>query len=210
MNLLLWTVTVLNTLIALAALGLMLVVSRRYREIHAMVSGGGTRLPLPGSGVPDFAVTTTDGHDLDQDDLAGPDRLIAFLLSGCEPCAAQLPGLRRAFAALPDDGLRPLVVVSGENAEPYAAELGPYAYVVEGEQARQVAEAFGVTAFPTLVETGGGAVHKVGGTVAEIGLDTLRGTGALAGPGASSGTGTGTGLGTAAGLDAANGLGAAR
>ncbi|WP_204052891.1 TlpA family protein disulfide reductase [Microbispora siamensis] len=171
---LLWTISVLSFACALAALGVSLLVARRYRRLHSLVTGGpgfGPALPGAGTGVPPFDAVTTEGVRLDRADLDGPERVVAFLKTGCEPCRDLLPELRQALKDLPAGSPRPIVMVSGAARERagYVAALAPVAHVVESDEPHALAGGLGVTAFPVLLVAGEGVVRRSG-----VGLAALH------------------------------------
>ncbi|MEV4299746.1 TlpA family protein disulfide reductase [Microbispora rosea] len=164
---LLWTLSVLSCTCALAALGVSLLVTRRYRELRALVTDGAARgpaLPAPGTGIPPFTATTTEGARLDRADLDGPDRVVAFLKTGCEPCRDLLPELRGALEDLPAESPRPIVLVTGVAGERtgYVTALALVAHVVESDEPHALTGGLGVGAFPAVLVAGEGVVRRAG------------------------------------------------
>jgi hypothetical protein len=140
---------------ALCLLDLLLTfgVLRRLREHSAVLATLTSRPPeanvLPvGSSVGDFSATTTSGGHVGNESLTAP-TLVGFFSVGCGACEEQLPGfLERAETA---DRPSFAVVVGGDEAERsvIARRLEPVAKVVVEDSYGPVAEAFGVTAFPS-------------------------------------------------------------
>jgi hypothetical protein len=176
---LLWTVSVLSYACALAALGVSLLVARRYRELHVLVTNGagrgpapsGPELPSPGTEIPTFTATTTEGIRLDRADLDGPDRVVAFLKTGCEPCRDLLPELCGALEGQPEGSPRPIVLVTGAAVERtgYVAALSPVAHVVESDEPHALTGGLGVGAFPAVLVAGEGVVRRAGVGLAALG-----------------------------------------
>jgi hypothetical protein len=155
---LLWAVAVSATLVAATAFGLVLVLARRLRaltervDLFLPVSGGS--LPDPGTPVPEFTAVAVDGSPVSHEDLAGDDRILAFLSTDCASCRDQVP----ALAALdPDRWRRPIVVVLGEPVarREMAAALDGHAVVVEEDGDEDgdgtIRTAFDVHEYPAVI-----------------------------------------------------------
>lgn len=140
----------------------------RVRELQER--GGSPRasnLPLPGAVVRPFSVLDTEGRAFTEADLGGPVR-VGFFSVGCGPCRA----LTDALLDNPPTGTF-VSVVDGDPADPEATrrlaeKVAPLGRVAVAGTDDPVLSAFGVLAFPTLVDTHGGVV-----TAAGIRLDDL-------------------------------------
>ncbi|MFD5829309.1 TlpA family protein disulfide reductase, partial [Lentzea sp. NPDC060358] len=120
-----------------------------------------TNLPRPGTVVPPFLATGTDGRPFTEADLTGAVQ-VGFFSVGCGPC-------RALTDALLDN--RPtgefVSVVDGDPSDPeatrrLAGKVGALGRVVVVGADDPVLSVFGVLAFPTLVRTHGGVVTAAG------------------------------------------------
>ncbi|GAA0405394.1 hypothetical protein GCM10009530_66960 [Microbispora corallina] len=179
MNALLWTVTVLGALLALAALAVALLAVRRCRDLYEVVSrrtARGPVLPEAGTPVPPTRVVTVDGAVVDLAERGEDERVLAFLTTDCPACEELAGGLRRALAALPAGAPRPLVVVSGGAAgrAVHVRDFAPVAHVADADGRHPLADALGVTAFPTVLVVSEGRGHRAGHGLAHHGLEAVR------------------------------------
>jgi AhpC/TSA family len=152
---LLWAALISTAFVAAAAFGLVLVLARRLRTLTERVdlflpmSAGS--LPDPGTPVPEFATVGADGTTVTHADLAGDDRLLAFLSTDCASCKDQVP----ALAALdPDRWRRPVVVVVGEadqRRRDMVAALDGHALVVTEDGEGTVRQAFEIQEYPAVL-----------------------------------------------------------
>jgi hypothetical protein len=135
----------------------------RVRELHEHggVPARDPNLLRPGTVIPPFSVTDTDGATITEADLDGPVR-VGFFQVGCGPCRV----LSDALLADPP-AARFVSIVDGDPAEPDAtarlvAKLGVLGQVAVIDVDHPVLAAFGVVAFPTLLYTHGGVVTASG------------------------------------------------
>ncbi|GAB2847707.1 TlpA family protein disulfide reductase [Lentzea nigeriaca] len=118
-------------------------------------------LPQPGTVIPSFSVTDTDGMSFTEADLDGPVQ-VGFFSVGCGPCRS----LTDALLADPP-AARFVSVVDGDPTDPEAtarlvekvSALGRVAVIGADDP---VLSAFGVMAYPTLLHTHGGVVTASG------------------------------------------------
>jgi hypothetical protein len=168
----------LTALIALAALGLGLLLARRYRELHQAVrdfqssagpQGVPERVPDPGTPVAPFMAQSTDGTAITESAFVGAETLVAFLLGGCSPCKESIPELIERAA---EPGPRPVVVVSGKPGERagYVASLAGAVTIVEEDLFGGATEAFGVNSFPTFLVVGDGVVKRAATRLSDLGV----------------------------------------
>jgi hypothetical protein len=166
-----WAATTLVAAVALLALGLVVVLARRVRDLTAQVAKlDQPMLPdLPPLGpLPDFAVSTTSGHALTAADLSGPDQLLLFLYGSCDSCHDNLPKTVEALQGAP---ARPVAVVIGrpDTRAALTAGLEPVAHVIEEYDMSGLANLFHVTGFPSYVRVRDGVMVQ-----AAHGLEELR------------------------------------
>lgn len=168
---LMWTALAVVALVAATALGLVLVLARRFQVVATRVaaflpdSEGG--LPEPGTPVPEFVAATADGATVSHEDLAGSDRILAFLTTDCASCIDQVPALRQLD---PQQHRRPIVVVIGEPAQrsTMVASLAEAAIVVEEDADGALARAFDIREFPGVLAVGQGVVRTAGHGLAGV------------------------------------------
>jgi len=117
--------------------------------------------PAIGHRIDDFAVETTTGRYFTRSDLASGDALVAFLMSGCEPCKATAAELRQLPSAPP----MPLYVVivntelGGDDVFAMTAGMPDGALVGMVPAGDPVISAFGLDGFPTVVAVRDGVVR---------------------------------------------------
>jgi hypothetical protein len=149
----------ISAILALATaanLMLLFAVTRRLRMLETRTGPPGSEsfaLPGPGTHVAPFRVTDIAGVPADESDLAGGPYLVAFVMTGCDPCHAVLTSLRadRRF-----DPARTLIFVAGEPGTPHTQQvldladgLGRAAVIEHGGA---VTSAFGnIDGFPALM-----------------------------------------------------------
>jgi hypothetical protein len=168
---LLWAAVISVGLVAVTAFGLVLVLARRLRtvtervEMYLPVSEG--RLPDPGTPVPEFEVTALDGSLVSQRDLAGADRILAFLTTDCPSCRDQVPALNNLDS---DAWLQPIVVVIGPPAErsDMVRVLVPGAIVVEQNNDDRLVQAFDIHEFPAILLVRFGVIQTAAHGVASL------------------------------------------
>jgi hypothetical protein len=167
----LWAALFLVALIAVTSFGLVLILARRLRKVTAKVNAvlpdEESRLPSAGTPVPQFQARTADGAEVTQEELNGPDRVIAFLTTDCGSCHDQLPALRDGY---PEEWRTPLVVVIGAPAERTAMvqSLNGRAIVVEEEGRGPLASAFEIHEFPGILLVQDGYVRASGHGLAGV------------------------------------------
>lgn len=155
----LWAATVVSILVALFSLTLTLAMARRVRTLVSHVYKflpitEGDGLPYPGTPVPSFSATATNGEQITEDAFSTPQRLLVFLTTGCSSCTDQIPLVQQL-----DGPERPVVVVIGEpdKRDDMAAQLAGVADVVLEEDDGPVARAFELREFPAALVIG----HRV-------------------------------------------------
>jgi hypothetical protein len=166
-----WAALTLIGVVAVLALGLVLVLARRLRDLTVQVAKlDQPMLPdLPPLGpLPDFSATTTSGHTLTSADLSGPDQLLLFVYGSCESCHDNLPNTVEALTTV---ATRPVAVVIGrpDTRAALTAGLEPVAHVIEEYDMSGLANLFHVTGFPSYVRVRDGVMVQ-----AAHGLDELR------------------------------------
>src|SRR5262249_54914417 len=65
---------------------------RSARSHHSKINRNGLK---PGAQAPDFAFPDTDGHEVSLPEFAGRKVLLTFTQSGCRPCQALMPELKK-------------------------------------------------------------------------------------------------------------------
>ena len=163
----LWAALIVVALIAVLAFALVMVLARRLRAVTERVnmflpaSDGG--LPHPGTPVPEFTSTSTEGAAVGAADFAGATRVMALLTTECASCHDQVPAIRGI-----DDGPRPIVVVIGrpEQRAAMVASLGGRPVVLEEEDGGPIATAFDVSEFPAVMLVDDGVIRAAGHGVA--------------------------------------------
>jgi hypothetical protein len=165
--------------LAAAALGLGLLLARRYRDLHAAYqrllrdrTGHGPAEadgPSIGTPLPEFAGVDVDGRRVEVSGSGDADLVVAFLSAGCEPCVDELPAVQRLFAAGRGGQAVAVVRGDGEGRTAFVDALRPVArVVVEDDANRGLAATFGVTAFPSVVAYRWGVVRQVTHRVADL------------------------------------------
>ena len=168
---LLWTALVLVAVVAGGAFALVLILARRLKAVQERinlflpVSEG--HLPDPGTPVPAFSAVAVDGSSVGPADLAGADRIMAFLTTDCSSCHDQVPALRDLDQAVWG---RPLVVIIGDPAarSEMVAALAEHATVVEEEDRGRIATAFDIHEFPAVMSVGIGVIHTAAHGLAKV------------------------------------------
>jgi hypothetical protein len=145
---------------------LLLAVVRRLRLLEARGPQPfvPSALPAAGTVVGSFRAADTSGAEMTEADLAGGPRLVAFVMTGCDPCHGVLTSLRTDTRF---DPARTLILVAGEAGSARAREvleladgLGRVAMVEHGGP---VTVAFGrVDGFPALLSVRDGVVVSSG------------------------------------------------
>lgn len=178
MNGVLWAGVTAALLISLAALGLTLVLSARYRQLHvrvmAMTGMGEVAYPDLGSGVPRFETSTVDGSPVDSASLDHGSAVVVVLDTNCATCKEILPEIA-AFLAGRSDPVAPLALIGGdrEAMAPYLAGL-PSSVRVVGPASIELVSSFGVSAFPTILVYDAGRLVAVGSRPDEIAVPAAR------------------------------------
>jgi len=142
---------------------------RRLRALEAQLGDSVPSTPRPGHRIKDFSVVTVDGATLGRDDLNGPDTIVALLSVGCEACEKIVTELTARPLGVPVVAL----IYAGDReaasrlTDTLRRELGDrcrVAVVSHGE----VAMAFQVGSFPTLVRVREGVVRAAGSSLSEL------------------------------------------
>jgi len=125
-------------------------------------------LPRPGDTVAPFSVSALDGGVLDEHALE--DGLGVFIAPTCAPCGTLLETWPEREADLPENTIAFVINTSTtEQAQAYAAKLGPRVRTAVVGRDSDVAAAFGVgDVTPTLVRVRAGTVVKVGHTIDSV------------------------------------------
>jgi hypothetical protein len=102
---------------------------------------------LLGTAVPELNVASTDGRRIDRTVLVESGAPVGFFSAGCQPCHEQAPEFARLTS-----GTGAVAFVTGSEAKlpPLVDALAGVRLVV-GPPAHTAAQAFGVTAFPTML-----------------------------------------------------------
>jgi thiol-disulfide isomerase/thioredoxin len=127
----------------------------------------------PGTTVPTFTATTTDGTEVTDRTLGSDIALVGFFSPDCQPCREQLPRFATVGARL--DPSRVLCVVSDDRATGTELEVfvepmrGAGLVVAEGSTG-SLAAAFGVRALPTMLKIEDGVVSASGHNVESLAM----------------------------------------
>ena len=161
-------IVVVVGVVAVADLLLSFAVIRRVAQLESRPKGitGGGGTPAAGFQVGDFSVETIAGDRFSRADLDDGDALVAFLMSGCQPCKATAAELRQMPSAPPV----PLYVLivdtelarsdgSGDDVFAIAEGMPEGARVAILPAGDPVIEAFGLDGFPTVVAVRDGVVR---------------------------------------------------
>jgi hypothetical protein len=160
--------------IAILDLALTFAVIRRVNLIdpHGHGEQGGTDgywKPAVGHRVGEFLAPARDGRELTRRDLAGQTALATFVMTGCGTCHDLTEEISTAAP-----GSAPLLVfittVPGEDEEAHriAASAPSSAAVCFIESRGPVAQAFGISGFPTAIRLEDGVVRAVGGSLGSV------------------------------------------
>jgi hypothetical protein len=156
--------------VALSAFGLVLILARRLRAVTERVNmflpvSEGT-LPLPGTPVPVFEATATDGEQVNAASFAGTDRIFAVLSTGCGSCDEQLVAFRELGAGMVP---RPIVTIAGapEARARLVAALGDDTVLIEELEGGPVAGAFEIGEYPAVLLIRNGVIQHAGHDLAE-------------------------------------------
>jgi len=175
----LWAAVTAALLISLASLALSALVTSRYRQLHARVTAGpripgyagaaGPVFPAVGTPAPEFSTYAADGAPVGTDAVNQPGSIAVFMDTNCKACKDLLPEISGFLANRAAAGPSPLAVISGEREQigDYIAAL-PDSILVVGETAGDLARAFGVQAFPTVLLFDDGKVSASGARPAEL------------------------------------------
>lgn len=106
-------------------------------------------LPHPGTPVPEFEATSTDGRPVSAADFEGAERIFAALSTGCSSCLDQIASFRDLGATLKP---QPIITVIGspEERAPMVASLAGHAVVLEESAGGPIVEAFEIGEFPAV------------------------------------------------------------
>jgi hypothetical protein len=119
--------------------------------------------------VPEFSTMTTDGARVGTDAVSQQGSVAVFLDTMCSTCKDFLPEISGFLAERAAAGPPPLAVVSGkdENIREYL-DAFPDGVLAVGETSGDLARAFGVNAFPTVLVFDEGKVSASGPRPAEL------------------------------------------
>jgi hypothetical protein len=123
---------------------------------------GGNSAPAIGHQVGDFSVQMMNGGHFTRADLSGGDAVVAFLMSGCDPCEATAAELRQMPLALPVP-LYVLIVGTQLDDDVFEITMGmpDGARVGVVPAGDPVTSAFGLDGFPTVIALHDGVVRAV-------------------------------------------------
>jgi hypothetical protein len=177
---LLWAAVLAALLCSLAALALSALVTGRYRQLHARITAGGSgtpgfappsgpTFPAVGTPAPEFATFTADGTRVGTDAVSQPGSVVVFLDTQCSTCKDFLPEISGFLADRIATGPPPLAVISGERGDigAYVAAL-PDGVLTIGQPSGELARAFDVRAYPTVLVFDDGKVSASGPRPAEL------------------------------------------
>lgn len=124
---------------------------RRVAELDPS-RGPGATVPSVGTAVGAFAAVTVDGDSFGLDDLRSADLAVLFMMTGCEPCHELLTDL--STRQIMDTG--PIFAFIGHHGDPadeavmaYRSALPAGIRCAVTSPTGEIAQAFGVRAFPT-------------------------------------------------------------
>jgi thiol-disulfide isomerase/thioredoxin len=148
--------------VAAANLLLTLALTRRVRLLQGGAAPVSGDLPSAGSAIGRFETQTVDGRPLTDRDAGERDVIAAFLSPTCEPCRRLLSRMRDA-PPMAREVVCFVVADAGEEATAeVVAALRPVGTVAVVEPDGGPVEAFGVTAYPTVVRVRDGVVVMSG------------------------------------------------
>ena len=166
---------VVVALVALSAFGLLLILARRLRDLEERVNlflpVSFDALPEPGTPLPPFEATTTDGQSISERDFADGERIFALLTSGCGDCVSAAAELRHHAGSLRTP---PVVGVIGppEDRAPIVAQLEGHLPVMTETTLGPVATALQIRDFPTVLLIRDGQItfadHAVAPVLAQL------------------------------------------
>lgn len=139
------------------------------------VAGPARSEPLAvGEAIPDFTAPSLRGEGMAWSDYEGAPIVLSIWAPWCPSCQKELPILDRVVREFPDVSLVTIVTAIGDRPGPtpeaYLADNGLTFPAAVDDRAGTLAEAFGITGFPTLYFV------APDGTVAEYGVGELSET----------------------------------
>ncbi|MGI5168088.1 TlpA family protein disulfide reductase [Spirillospora sp. CA-253888] len=141
---------------------------QRLAALGPAAPGQSPGSPAQGSAVPEFHAVTIDGREVDRATLAKGDGQIAFFDTDCAPCRERMPGFADFTAELRSTPIVVVIAGAGAEAARWAARFGDHVLVVV-EERPELARAFGVDGFPTMLVLRDGTVEANTAT-----LESLR------------------------------------
>ena len=176
---------VVVALVALSAFGLLLILARRLRDLEERVNlivtyDPGT-LPDPGTPLPPFEATTTDGRPVSDRDFAVGERIFALLSTGCGECITAAAEFRQHAGSL---AAQPVVGVIGppEDRVPILALLEDHVRVLAEDALDPVAEALQIRDYPSVLLVRDGVIefaeHALAPVLAQLATPAVAPTGA--------------------------------
>lgn len=120
-----------------------------------------------------FGATDTQGRPVSDDDFQSGAGLVGFFSSGCSTCVGIVDRLAadpptEPFVAFVDGGRGP------DRTARLVEPLSGFARVAVIDTTSEAPDAFGVSAFPTLMRVHRGVVVAAGGKLRHVGLDGRR------------------------------------
>jgi hypothetical protein len=160
--------------IAILDLALTFAVIRRVNQIDAHAhgepgGGDGYWKPAIGYRIGEFLAPARDGRELVRRDLSGQTALATFVMTGCGTCHELTEEIRTAAPV----GVPLLVFITvtpgrNEEAQQIAASAPSSAAVCFIDSRGPVAQAFGISGFPTAIRLEDGVVQAVGGSLGAV------------------------------------------
>jgi hypothetical protein len=145
---------------------LTLALVRRVRLLQARVTVPEGGFPAPGRTIGQFSAVDVEGAPVELEQTSGSELNVAFLSPSCAPCRELL---QRVTEAPPPAPFVSFVLADDTSASAGMVEaLLPLGRVAVIEAEGGAAEAFGITAYPTLVRVRDGVVVASGGSLAAI------------------------------------------
>ncbi len=145
----------------LAAIGIAAFAAFSAEVKHEVIRSGASAdvgKLAPGSTVPDFTLADGSGTELTLSSVAADEKLVIvdFWGAWCGPCRLEMPALEKLYTDSTTKGLQILAVDEGDSRAALDAYLKkrPLNFPMLRDSTGDIAERFGVRAFPTTVLVG--------------------------------------------------------